>query len=171
MSEAVYDSTDDTKAHIAQVQQFLGTIFHEIARRHEAHDASKLEEPEKSVFDKVTPQLRGLTYGSDEYKAALVEMKVALDHHYAKNRHHPEHFRNGMMGMTLVDLVEMFCDWCAATMRHEDGDIGNSIDVNMKRFGYDETLANIFVNTAQNYQMGRGNHRAYRKVSTNERPT
>jgi len=73
-----------------------------------------------------------------------------------------EFFGAGIRGMTLVDLVEMFCDWCAATERHEDGDIGRSIDVNMGRFGYGEALASIFVNTAQEYNMGRGSHRAYR---------
>jgi hypothetical protein len=69
-----------------------------------------------------------------------------------------------MAGMTLVDLIEMFCDWCAATERHEDGDIGRSIDVNMKRFGYGETLASIFVNTAQLYGMGRASCRACRPL-------
>ena len=39
----------------------------------------------------LTLQSPCLTYGSDEYKACLTEMKPALDHHYAANRHHPEH--------------------------------------------------------------------------------
>ena len=158
-----YDSTSDTNAHIVQVGEYLGIIFHEISRRVQEHDASKLEEPEKSTFDKVTPQLKGSTYGSDEYKEFLADMKPALDHHYAHNRHHPEHFHNGIRGMTLVDIIEMFCDWAAATRRHEDGNIGKSIEINKKRFDFDEDLACVFVNTAQQYQMGQRSHVAYRK--------
>jgi len=158
-----YDSRKDTLAHKKQVEEYLGVIFHEISRRIQEHDASKLEEPEKSTFDKVTSQLKGSTYGSDEYKGFLADMKPALDHHYAHNRHHPEHFSKGVHSMTLVDIVEMFCDWAAATRRHEDGDIGKSIEINKKRFNFDEDLACIFVNTAQEYDMGQGSHRAYRR--------
>jgi len=176
-----YDSREDTESHIGQVRNYLAVIFHEIAKRYEGHDASKLEEPEKATFDKVTPLLKGLTYGSEEYMATLATMQEALNHHYAHNRHHPEHFKGtrwtspgkpdqhisaGMLGMTLVDLIEMFCDWCAATERHRDGDIGKSINLNMKRFGFGETMASIMVNTAQTYSMGRCNCRACRPVPT-----
>lgn len=164
-----YDSREDTKAHIEKVGEYMGIIFHEISRRIRDHDASKLVDPEKTTFDRVTPQLKGSTYGSDEYKTFLADMKPALDNHYAKNRHHPEHFQDGVHGMTLVDIVEMFCDWAAATHRHEDGNIGKSVDINKERFNFDEDLACIFVNTAQEYQIGARNHVAYRKskVSNN----
>jgi len=163
MSE--YDSKSDTLEHIARVQKNLGKLIRDLSERQDHHDASKLRSPEKETFDRVTPLLRDLTYGSDEYKAVLENMQEALDHHYAKNRHHPEHFKGkeaagevygkGIRGMTLVDLVEMFCDWCAATERHDDGDIRKSISVNMERFGYDETLAEIFINTAHQYRIGK----------------
>lgn len=165
-----YDSKEDTLKHIKKFQENLAILFQAIANRHDGHDASKLESPEKEAFDRATPLLAGLTYGSDEYKSALADMKDALDHHYAHNRHHPEYFAGtkinqgeeiveifgeGMRGMTLVDLVEMFCDWCAATERHEDGDIKKSIYHNMKRFGFGETLACIMINTAREYSMGK----------------
>ena len=159
----MYDSTEDTKTHIIKVGEYMGIIFHEISRRIQSHDASKLSDPEKATFAEFTPKLKGSTYGSDEYKSFLEAMKPALDHHYAKNRHHPEHFNNGVHGMTIVDVIEMFCDWCAATERHDDGNIGKSINTNKKRFNFDEDLASIFVNTAQSYQMGRRSHIAYRK--------
>ena len=151
-----YDSRNDTLKHIELVQDYITLMFEEIAKRSCDHDASKLEDPEKSTFDEVTPLLKGMTYGSDEYKASLATMQNALDHHYAQNRHHPEHFEDGINGMTLVDLVEMFCDWCAATERHNDGDIGKSIAHNRQRFGYGEVMARIMSNTAKEYSMGRG---------------
>jgi hypothetical protein len=108
---------------------------------------SKFMSPEKEVFDRETPNLKSLEYGSDEYKQALGRMKVALDHHYANNSHHPEHYENGMAGMSLLDLMEMLADWKAATERHETGDITKSIDLNAERFGYDEMMRSIFHNT------------------------
>lgn len=82
----------DTQEHIDNVRRFLGQFIAELHGRGEDHDASKLGEPELSMFAYYGPLLSTLTYGSEEYKAALAEMKEqALDHHYAANRHHPEH--------------------------------------------------------------------------------
>jgi hypothetical protein len=143
-----YDSTQDTHDHIARVRDLIQWCSINMARRAACHDASKLESPEKEIFDRVTPALRGLTYGSDEYKAQLAEMKPALDHHYANNPHHPEyHGEQGISGMSLLDLLEMICDWKAATERHADGDLGRSIEINRKRFGISDQLACVLANT------------------------
>ena len=77
----------------------------------------------------------------------LAAMKPALDHHYAANSHHPEHYEKGILGMSLLDLIEMLCDWKAATHRHKDGDIRRSIEINQQRFGYSDSLKQIFLNT------------------------
>lgn len=53
----------------------------------------------------------------------------------------------GISGMSLLDLVEMLCDWKAATLRHNDGDIRKSIEINQKRFGYSDELKRILLNT------------------------
>ena len=78
-------------------------------------------------------------------------MKPALEHHYKENRHHPEHFENGIKGMTLIDLVEMISDWKAASERHNNGDIIKSIEINQKRFGYSDDIKQILLNTVQTY--------------------
>jgi hypothetical protein len=85
-----YDSTQDTLDHIARVEGYLSLCADYLRIRAAKHDASKLQEPEKSLYDEWTPKLRDMTYGSDEYKAALKEMGPALQHHYANNRHHPD---------------------------------------------------------------------------------
>jgi len=118
----------------------------------EAHDASKLTEPELSIFVEYTPKLAGSTYGSAEYLGFLKEMEVALEHHYANNKHHPQHFLNGIDDMTLVDIVEMFCDWKAATLRHDNGNLLKSIDINSKRFNIDAQLTKILKNTAELFE-------------------
>ena len=142
-----YDSTQDTMNHKKDVGHFMANVILNLSKRREVHDNSKLVEPEKSIFDEFTPKLRDTTYGSDEYKVFLKDMGVALQHHYANNSHHPEHFENGINGMSLLDLIEMFCDWCAATMRHADGDIVKSIEINKTRFEMSDQLAEIFKNT------------------------
>lgn len=142
-----YDSRQDTIAHKERVRSLLQAIEFELAGRAYRHDSTKLEEPEKALFDEWTPKLKELTYGSDEYKAALAALKPALDHHYAAWSHHPEHFENGINGMSLLDLIEMFCDWRAAGERHADGNFAKSLEINRKRFKMDDQLAGIFENT------------------------
>lgn len=143
-----YDSTADTLEHIDKVQGRMADAVQRLARRALAHDASKLESPEKEAFDAVTPALRGLTYGSLEYHANTARLGEALKHHYANNSHHPEHYPDGIAGMSLLDLVEMLCDWKAASERHADGDIARSLRINRERFGIGEQLAAILENTA-----------------------
>lgn len=142
-----YDSRIDTESHIAQVQLSIDIIIHDLTARRNAHDASKLVDPEKAGFDEWTPKLRALTYGSDEYKAALSQMGVFLAHHYENNDHHPEHHSAGINGMNLIQIMEMLADWRAAAMRHADGDIRKSLEINVKRFGLSEQVAQILRNT------------------------
>ncbi len=137
----------ETLTHIMHVRNILGEIITELIQRAKKHDQSKLNDPELSVFVEYTPKLAKSTYGSDEYKQFLQEMKPALDHHYRNNRHHPEHFLDGIDGMNLIDIVEMYCDWMAATLRHNDGNMEKSIEINKTRFNMSDQLANIFMNT------------------------
>lgn len=143
-----YDSTADTLAHIRRVNDLLLTACAGLQFRAKVHDNSKLVEPEKSTFDACTIKLKAIPYGSDEYKAALAELKPALDHHYAANPHHPEHHANGMDGMSLFDVVEMLMDWKAATERMKNGgDIWRSLEINRDRFKISPQLESILANT------------------------
>jgi hypothetical protein len=175
------ESKFKTLRHIESVRNFLNLVIKELMNRQEKHDQTKLESPEVEIFDKYTPLLRGLTYGSDEYKKIMKEMKVAIEHHNKWNRHHPEFHEgiyvcskchtkwtcgtepiicdncgyekcqkreSGIDGMNLIDLIEMICDWKAAGLRHDGGDIFKSIDINKERFGISEQLVQILKNTA-----------------------
>ena len=145
------DSRPDTYEHIQKVQRNMHTVIVAMLERLRDHDQSKLVTPEVEIFDEYTPKLAAVTYGSDEYKQFLKEMKAALDHHYANNSHHPEFHKEGIRGMTLLDLIEMVCDWKAASQRHTDGNIRKSIDVNQLRFGYSDELKQIFYNTVNKH--------------------
>ena len=143
------ESKFKTMRHIETVRNYLDAMTRELMTRAEQHDQSKLAPPEVEIFEEYTPKLRDCTYGSDEYRSFLAGMKPALDHHNAANRHHPEHFKNGVHGMNLIDLLEMLCDWKAATMRHNDGDLRRSLNINAERFGYGSELYGILLNTAE----------------------
>lgn len=138
----------ETWTHINRVQFYLNLFVKELLDRGNVHDQSKLAPPEVALFTKLTEKLAGLTYGSDEYKASLKELGPALEHHYAKNRHHTEHYSNGIEGMNLVDIIELFCDWKAATERHHDGNLLKSIEHNASRYNINPQLVKIFKNTA-----------------------
>lgn len=145
MSEAKFK----TMRHIETVRNYLNCVIKALLVRAEQHDQTKLESPEVEIFDEYTHKLRGITYGSDEYKRCMAEMKPAIDHHNANNRHHPEHHANGFKDMDMIDLIELICDWKAATMRHADGDIFKSIAINKKRFGYGDEIEQLLINTAK----------------------
>jgi hypothetical protein len=142
-----YDSRPDTEAHVELVRRFLASVRGELWHRARVHDASKFEEPEKSMFDVIRPRLDHDDIDSDEYRATLRENEAALRHHYDRNRHHPEHFPDGIAGMTLWDVVEMVCDWAAASQRKPGGKV--NLDWAVKRFGISDQLASIIANTVR----------------------
>lgn len=142
-----HDSTHDTIAHINKVQVLIAEFQFALDTRAAVHDASKLQEPEKSGYDQLTADLKDIVYGTDEYRAALAAAKPVIDHHYAHNSHHPEHYTNGIADMSLLDIVEMLCDWKAASGRTKQGSIAASLAYNKARFGLSDQLAAIFENT------------------------
>jgi ClpP class serine protease len=147
---------NETRKHQQEVARLLMTFATKLLERAAKHDDSKLLSPEREVFIKNNAKLKGLTYGSEEYKQCLADMKVALNSHYANNPHHPEfntvNFFDGglespVTGMHLVDVVEMLCDWMASTKRHADGNIAKSININEERFNISPQLSQVFRNT------------------------
>lgn len=136
-----------TMQHILTVQAMMHLVVERLLSRALVHDQSKLISPEVEAFTEATPLLAKNEYGSPEYEAAKQKLGVALAHHYACNPHHPEHYKNGINGMTLIDLVEMLCDWFAATARNKNGDIHKSLEINTERFGIEPQLRQILENT------------------------
>ena len=149
MEENRYSSEAETLQHIKKVNSYLIDASIELLKRAKNHDTSKLFPPEKELFDEMTQKLKNLKFGSQEYQDSLGKLKPALDHHYANNSHHPQFYENGIDGMDLFDLIEMFFDWKAAGERMDSGNIYKSIEVNKDRFNMSAQLVNIFNNTAK----------------------
>lgn len=146
-----YDSRPETLVHSQRVGELMIQVIKEALDRSQCHDRSKTLPPEVGVFDEFTPKLKTSTYGSDEYHGFLKAMGAGLEHHYASNRHHPEHFTNGVSDMTLVDLLEMLADWKAATERHDDGNLRRSLAIQRTRFGIEPQLQQVLINTAKHF--------------------
>ncbi|MHA7814034.1 MAG: DUF5662 family protein [Phycisphaerales bacterium] len=165
MSTEVRDDVmRETVKHVRRVGNLMLEAIGLLQVRAVNHDDSKFSKEEFELFVQETPNLRNLTYGSEEYKAALGRLHPALSHHYCLNRHHPEYFATTDDGrifedqvssgeafgdMNLLDLLEMLADWKAATERHNDGNLIRSIEQNAERFGYDESMKRLLKNTAQ----------------------
>ena len=137
----------ETMTHINNVRKFMMKIVNELSNRLMVHDDSKMNEPELPIFMEFTHKLKGVEYNSPEYKKFLEDMKPALDHHYANNRHHPEHFKDGINEMNLIDILEMLSDWQASVLRNNNGNIRKSIEISKERFGLSDQLVKILNNT------------------------
>jgi hypothetical protein len=148
-----FDSRPDTYEHILKVQRYVLDAAKRLIDRAHRHDASKLVSPEVETFDAITPRLAHTEYGSDEYRATLREFKPGIEHHQKSNSHHPEYYEDGIRGMSLLDLLEMVCDWKAAGERTKNGDIMKSIEISQQRFGFSDELADILRNTAKELRL------------------
>jgi Family of unknown function (DUF5662) len=146
--EMVKDSRPDTLAHIQKIQTLLNAVINNLIIRRNGHDASKLESPEVEWFDRYEDELRSHDYNTPGYWGVLEHLKPATDHHFAVNSHHPEHFKNGIQGMSFLDLIEMLCDWKAASQRRPNPmTMLEALEVNQKRFGYTDEVKQLFANT------------------------
>ena len=143
-----YDSKEDTLEHIALVRKLLEQVTGDICQRIAVHDASKLQEPEKSMFDEWRPKLDAFEYGTSEYMDAVAGMGTAINHHYEHNSHHPEYYEDGINDMTLLDLLEMLADWKAASMRRNDGNMKTSLEFGVERFNINPSLLKTLTVTA-----------------------
>ena len=143
----------ETLEHIMKVNQFLNMFIVELLKRGQSHDQTKLDHPEVELFAEETPKLAKLEYGTDEYQESLDALKPALEHHYAKNRHHPEHYPNGISGMTLIDLIEMVCDWKASSYRQHNGNILQSIEKVCEKHNAPPEMVQILKNTVEFFDL------------------
>lgn len=143
---------DATRYHIRRVGQLLSSLCGELYSRALNHDLSKFSDAEWPYIEMHGQALNDVIYGSDEYKARLKALEPQREHHYKHNRHHMEYYTDGAAGMTLIDLLEMLCDWKAASERRPDGDLLRSIEVNRKALG---PLAGVLETTAHYLGWGR----------------
>jgi hypothetical protein len=143
----MYDSLKDLDAHQANFKKIMARVMSELKERTNKHDESKRESPELECYNKYIPKLQEVEYNSDEYKELKQEMlDNGLQHHFDNNRHHIEHFEDGILGMDLIDLIECLVDWVAASMR-SSSPFEKGLEANKDSFNIPDPIYKIFENT------------------------
>lgn len=138
------------KGHISRVRMHINTFIQLLIRRAENHDKSKLEEPELSWWKEMDKEPR-YPYGSEEYKQKIKRWNKVFKHHYQYNRHHPEYYEYGVSEMTLIDIVEMMCDWLGYKDTATITEALKVCDEQMARYDISEELRQIIFNTLLRY--------------------
>jgi hypothetical protein len=140
-----------TSEHIARVRELLALAADTLYQRGLKHDLSKYDSIESGPLQEMQDLIDReghAPYGSDEYKRRTALLGPMLQHHYENNSHHPEHYANGVAGMDLFDLVEMFFDWKAASERGQDYVL--NLTILAQKYSLPPMLESILRNTAVN---------------------
>lgn len=145
----LYEYTNYTNKHINAVNYNMKLVEkefvkikpnsnteNEIEMRGICHDASKLnDQDERDGYIHMNMELKNVEYGSDKYKEIMDKYNDVIQLHYSNNSHHPEHYSNGINGMSLLDKIEMICDWCAVIkVKQLQDSFNDSFLLNKKRF-------------------------------------
>ena len=149
MTEEEIITIKELLKHRAEVGLRLRKVCNELMERAIVHDSSKFSDDEFEGNLQALPEKRALKkaghgYRSVEYKEHEKKWQWLSDKRYSRNPHHPGYHRCGINDMSLIDLVEMLCDWYAAA-----DDIDGSIDENAEKFKIDSQLARILKNTVR----------------------
>lgn len=141
--------------HRQRVFQIMSRLSHEMILRGNKHDESKFESEELPYYINTIDIFEKNHFDSEGYYKAKESLGPALEHHYKHNRHHPEHFNNGIEGMNLVDILELLADWKSATLNRPNhrGDILESVDILSKKYGICDQLKTLLINTLKDFDM------------------
>ena len=137
----------DTRTHQQLVAALLLDVAQRFIERAINHDASKFSDAEKPFYVDPVYELntQEVPYGSDKYIELTKMMGDGWKHHASVNDHHPEYWGD-MSKANLFAIIEMLCDWVAASMRR-----GNNPNVPLDRtvikYELGDMLAKIMQNT------------------------
>lgn len=130
---------DETKTlitiirHINLVRFNLNKIAHRLKERAVVHDSSKYSLDEFEGFKEINRIARETPFGSQAYKDSIKDNR-AVSLHYSRNTHHPEHYQGGIDEMSLLDIVEMLCDWKAASETYGLTAFKESLEIQKDRY-------------------------------------
>lgn len=142
-------------AHRQRVFSLMSRLSQEVMQRGNKHDETKLGPEELPHYVATIDEFEKHPYGSDGYHKAKESLGPSVVHHYKHNRHHPEHFHNGIEGMNLVDLLEMLVDWKAATQNHPEqpGNTAKSLVLAIGKYKISPQLTQILLNTMTDFEL------------------
>ena len=154
IKELYYEA--DTRKHQQIVAERMVAVAKKVLDRAMKHDASKLEDIERSHYEGPVFSLNteNVEYGSERYKKLTDQMGKGWDHHKANNDHHVEFFEpysvqtlnDPIRSMDMFALFEMLCDWVAAAKRKGNAP-AKALDILIEKHPVSEQLQSILRNT------------------------
>lgn len=144
-----FDFLCDTILHVGEVAENLEVCASNLRQRGFAHDRTKFKALEFDAFVSTREKFKKANFGTPEYQACIDIIKPAVDSHYANNSHHTGYYQNGIKDMSLLDILEMVCDWKAANRRSPDLDFDESINRCVKKYNISPELEKIIRTTLQ----------------------
>jgi hypothetical protein len=139
----------DLIQHKRWVAEYMQIVANELFRRAVIHDNSKFSSEEFEAYEEAFPGLQKYAYGTDEFRAELRKIEPAIEHHYKANH------LNGIADMDLIQVIEMVCDWLAASKRSQK-DICQGLEINQRRFGIEQQVINLISHTVAELKSKQG---------------
>lgn len=119
--------------HHRHVSYLLRELAREFERRADLHDLTVLELDEFEGRVRIQHIVRTYPYDSPEYRESI-KNEGSLQLHYHRNSHHPEHWADGVKGMTFIDFVEMVIDWAGAARTYKNTSFEDGLKGQIERF-------------------------------------
>lgn len=148
--EKALDTVSYIINHKKTVSKRLKFLAEQLLERSESHDDSKLKSPEIEWLIEMDKEPR-YPYGSREYLDKKKRWEKFFKHHYKINSHHPEYYRDGVSGMTLIDLCEYLIDISSYYAEMHPESVFKTLNEQSDRFGLEEQLTQILKNTLMYY--------------------
>lgn len=142
------DYKSDVMEHKTRVSIMMSKISRDLVRRGNLHDNSKLKSPEMEIYEAHIDELSNAKFGTDEYTRAMDNIRPALNHHYENNDHHPEHFKDGIFDMNLIQIIEALCD-IKAVQDKKGGNIIDTLPTWMEQKNIPENYYMVLKNTLE----------------------
>lgn len=139
--------------HKESVAIWLAKFSAELAYRAAMHDNSKFTPEEFGVYADNVDDFSKHEFGSEKELQLREKLLPAAKVHHSRNRHHPEHFENGIDDMNLIDLIEMLADWKSASERTPDDSLRKGMAKLKVKHKISPQLVKILENTARDFRM------------------
>lgn len=141
---------DSILNHKKSVKKRLEWLSKRLEERANNHDDSKLRVPEFRWLVQMDKE-PFTQYGTQEYFQKMDKWEKFFRHHYENNRHHPDHFREGILGFNLVDLCEFTADIISYVDTLHVGKAIEIVENQAKRFNLDFQITQLIKNTILEY--------------------
>jgi hypothetical protein len=131
----------------------LSKFAGELSYRSAVHDNSKFSPEEFDVYAANVQHFNKYVFDTKEERELRERIEPGAVHHRKRNRHHPEHFENGIDDMNLIDVLEMLVDWKSASTRTPGDSLRKGLPILKEKYNISPQLLKILENTAKDFNM------------------